>query len=82
MCSFGSKLYSVGGVLFNNDMDDFSIPGRINAFSYPPTLANIIGSNRRALSSNSPTIITRDDKVVMVIGASGGSLIPTATVQV
>ena len=63
-------------------MDDFSIPGRINAFNYPPTLANIIGSNRCALSSNSPTIITRDDKVVMVIGASGGSLIPTATVQV
>ena len=69
-------------MIFNNDMDDFSVPGRNNSFEYPPTPANYIGERHRALSSMSPTIVTRDERVVMVAGASGGSYIPTATAQV
>ena len=63
-------------------MDDFSVAERKNTFGYPPSPANYISARHRALSSESPTIITKDNKVVMVIGASGGSRIPTATAQV
>lgn len=63
-------------------MDDFSVPGRNNSFDYPPSPANYIRPNHRPLSSMSPTIITKDDRVVMATGASGGSIIPTATAQV
>jgi gamma-glutamyltranspeptidase len=34
------------------------------------------------LSSTTPTIVTKDGKVVITGGASGGSIIPTATSQV
>ena len=63
-------------------MDDFSVPGRNNSFNYPPNPGNYIRPRHRALSSMSPTILLKDDKVVMAVGASGGSLIPTATAQV
>ncbi len=79
---FGSKLYSRTGVLFNNEMDDFSVPGRNNSFGYPSSPANYIAPKHRALSSMSPTIVLKNNKVVMVAGAAGGSMIPTATSQV
>jgi gamma-glutamyltranspeptidase len=64
-------------------MDDFSSPGLVNSFGFVPSEANFIRAKKRPLSSMSPLIIVNEeDKVVLVLGASGGSKIVTAIAQV
>ncbi|CRK11799.1 hypothetical protein BN1723_009494, partial [Verticillium longisporum] len=72
---FGSQvMIPETGVIMNNEMNDFSIPGVTNAFGYIPSPANFIRPGKRPLSSMSPTIIeTADGKLYMSIGAAGGS---------
>ena len=80
---FGSNLMvPETGVILNNEMNDFSIPGSSNAFGYIPSPSNYIRPGKRPLSSISPTIVeTPDGKLYYVIGAAGGSRIITATIQ-
>ena len=64
-------------------MDDFSTPGKSNAYGYPPSPANFIRPGKRPMSSMSPTIVTDDNgDVKMVAGASGGSRIISGTATV
>jgi len=81
--SFGSKVIIPGtGVLMNNQMDDFSAqPGIQNAFGLVGAEANSIAPDKRPLSSMSPTIILKDGKPVMTLGAAGGPTIITQVVQ-
>lgn len=81
---FGSRVTAGGvGILMNNEMDDFTAkPGEPNMFGLVEGSNNAIAPGKRPLSSMSPTIITRDGKLVMVIGTPGGSRIPTALIQV
>ena len=79
--SFGSNV-SVGGAgfLLNNEMDDFTAkPGEPNMFGLIQGEANAVEPGKRMLSSMSPTIVTKDGKVRMVLGAAGGPRIITAT---
>ncbi|RYO86029.1 hypothetical protein DL766_009984 [Monosporascus sp. MC13-8B] len=80
---FGSKvMIPETGVIMNNEMNDFSIPGSSNAFGYIPSPANFVRPGKRPLSSMSPTIVeTPDGKLYYVIGSAGGSRIITATLQ-
>lgn len=79
---FGSKVLSPStGVVLNSQMDDFSIPGRANAYDLPPSEANFIRPGKRPLSSMSPSIVLRDGEVYLIVGASGGSRIITGTLQ-
>jgi gamma-glutamyltranspeptidase/glutathione hydrolase len=77
--SFGSKVVIPGtGVLLNNQMDDFSIkPGVANAFGLVGAEANAIAPGKRPLSSMSPTIVLRDGKPFLTVGAAGGPTIIT-----
>jgi gamma-glutamyltranspeptidase/glutathione hydrolase len=81
---FGSGVVVKGaGFLLNDEMDDFSAkPGVANAFGVVGSDANAIEPGKRMLSSMSPTIITRDGNVSLVIGTPGGSRIFTSIFQV
>ena len=81
---FGSGVVVKGaGFLLNDEMDDFSAkPGVANAFGVVGSDANAIEPGKRMLSSMSPTIITRDGDVSLVIGTPGGSRIFTSIFQV
>ena len=71
------------GFFLNNEMDDFtSKPGVPNSFGLVQGDKNKIEPGKRPLSSMSPTIVTKDNQVVMVTGSPGGSTIPTTILQV
>jgi gamma-glutamyltranspeptidase/glutathione hydrolase len=71
------------GFLLNNEMDDFAAkPGSPNMFGLVQGEANAIQPGKRPLSSMTPTILTRDGKFFMAVGAPGGSRIITAVMQV
>ena len=70
------------GFLLNDEMDDFaSKPGSPNAFGLIQGEANAIQPGKRPLSSMTPTILTRDGKFFMAVGAPGGSRIISAVLQ-
>ncbi|CAH8366452.1 unnamed protein product [Eruca vesicaria subsp. sativa] len=76
--AFGSGFMSTStGIILNNQMADFS---NTTDESAPP--ANYIAPNKRPLSSMMPLIITKDNELVGVIGASGGIYIIPAVIQV
>lgn len=81
---FGSRIIVPEiGLVMNNEMNDFSIPGESNAFGYIPSEANYIRPGKRPLSSISTSIVERPDGTVsLVTGSAGGSRIITATLQV
>ena len=80
---YGSKLYSSElGFFFNNEMDDFSSkPGTPNVYGLIGAEANSILPEKRMLSSMTPTIVEKNDKLYMTLGTPGGSTIITSVLQ-
>jgi gamma-glutamyltranspeptidase/glutathione hydrolase len=80
---YGSGVTIPGlGVLMNNEMDDFAAkPGSANMFGLVQGEANAIQPGKRPLSSMTPTILTRDGKLFMVVGGPGGGRIITSVLQ-
>lgn len=81
---YGSGVVVQGaGFLLNDEMDDFSAkPGVANAFGVIGGDANAIEPGKRMLSSMSPSLVTRNGQVTLVLGTPGGSRIFTSIFQV
>jgi gamma-glutamyltranspeptidase/glutathione hydrolase len=81
---FGSGTVVDGaGFLLNNEMDDFSVkPGTPNIYGVVGSAANAIAPGKRPLSTMTPTILTYQGHVAVVIGTPGGSRIATWIFQV
>lgn len=82
--NFGSLVVAEPfGILLNDEIDDFLIaPGRQNTYGLVQGEANLIAAGKRPLSSMSPTIVLKNGKPVLVVGAAGGPRIITAVAQV
>lgn len=80
--TFGAKVVIPGtGVVMNNQMDDFSAqPGTPNFFGLVGAEANAIAAGKRPLSSMSPTIVLRQGRAILSLGAAGGPTIISQTV--
>jgi gamma-glutamyltranspeptidase/glutathione hydrolase len=82
--SYGSGVTPAGlGFLLNNEMDDFaSQPGKPNMYGLIQGEANAIQPRKRPLSAMTPTIVSKDGKLFMVLGAPGGPRIISGVLQV
>ena len=80
---FGAGLVAGNtGIVLNNEMDDFSIKAdTANMFGALGGKQNSIAPNKRPLSSMSPTIVMRDGKPLLALGAPGGTRIITCVLQ-
>jgi gamma-glutamyltranspeptidase/glutathione hydrolase len=74
---YGSHVVIAGtGILLNNEMGDFNKkPGLTNLTGDVGTPANLIAPGKRMLSSMTPTIVTKNGKVVLITGSPGSRTI-------
>jgi gamma-glutamyltranspeptidase/glutathione hydrolase len=75
--SFGSRVTVPGlGFLLNDEMDDFTVkPGVANLYGLIQSAANAIAPNKRPLSSMTPAIVLKDERLFLVLGSPGGATI-------
>lgn len=75
--SFGCGFMSPStGIIFNNQMNDFSSPEVVNNYEIPSSPSNFIEPGKRPMSSMCPTIITdKNGDFFLAIGGAGGSKI-------
>ncbi|QKG43702.1 gamma-glutamyltransferase [Providencia rettgeri] len=80
---FGSVVIPPGtGFFLNDEMDDFTTKvGEKNLYGLVQGERNAITPGKRPLSSMSPTIVTKNGKVFLVLGSPGGSRIISITLQ-
>ena len=77
---FGAKVLVRGtGVILNNQMRDFSLPGGLGGFA--DDAPNVLKPRSRPANSLTPAILLRDGRPVLIIGASGGSQTTGAVLQ-
>lgn len=71
------------GIIYNNQMDDFSSPGVPNTYGLAPSEENFIKPKKRPMSSMTPLIITDEatGAPIMTIGGTGGPKIFTNVLQ-
>lgn len=80
---FGAhRVAGATGIVMNNEMDDFTAKvGAPNTYGLIQGANNAVAPGKTPLSSMSPTILTKDGKVALIIGSPGGSRIITITLQ-
>ncbi len=82
--NFGAKVMAGDtGFILNDEMDDFSAkPGAPNMYGLIEGTANAIAPGKQPLSSMSPSVVLKDGKPLLVLGAPGGSRIITTVFEV
>jgi len=76
--AFGSGIVT-GGFYLNNELTDFSFVPEVNG--HP--VANRVDGNKRPRSSMAPTVVyDPDGRLMMAVGAAGGSTIPVQVARV
>lgn len=82
--SYGSRIVVKGaGFLLNNEMTDFNWrPGVTTKAGMIGTEPNTIAPGKRMLSSQTPTILAKDGKVILVTGSPGGRTIINTVLNV
>jgi gamma-glutamyltranspeptidase/glutathione hydrolase len=80
---YGSAIVVAGaGFLLNNEMGDFNpVAGLTTEGGLIGTDPNLAAPGKRMLSSMTPTIVTKDDKLLMVTGTPGGRTIINTVLQ-
>ena len=80
---FGSGVFSeLYGINLNNTMDDFtSHPNEPNQYGLVQGKANEVAPGKRPLSSMSPTLVEKNGKIILALGAPGGPRIISAVLQ-
>ncbi len=82
--SYGSRIVVRGaGFLLNNEMMDFNwFPGQTTRDGVIGTEANLVAPGKRMLSSMTPTVVSRDGRVVLVTGSPGSRAIINTVLNV
>lgn len=82
--SYGSRVVVRGaGFLLNNEMTDFNWrPGVTTRGGAVGTEPNVMAPGKRMVSSQCPTFVSQDGKLVLVTGSPGGRTIPSTVLCV
>lgn len=82
--TMGSRVTLEGlGFLLNDEMDDFAAKqGVPNGYGLIQGPANAVGPKKRPLSAMTPTIVTKDGKLLLVLGSPGGPTIITTVANI
>ncbi len=82
--SYGSRVVvRGGGFLLNNEMTDFNWrPGVTTRGGQVGTEPNVMAPGKRMLSSQCPTFVARDGRLLLVTGSPGGRTIPSTVLCV
>jgi gamma-glutamyltranspeptidase / glutathione hydrolase len=82
--AYGSRIVVPGaGFLLNNEMGDFNAgPGLTDATGLIGTEPNLAAPGKRMLSNMTPTILVKDKRAALVVGAAGGRKIPGTVLQI
>ncbi|MFP1835578.1 gamma-glutamyltransferase [Lonsdalea quercina] len=80
---FGAVVITPGtGFFLNDEMDDFTTKGgEKNLYGLVQGERNAIAPGKRPLSSMSPSLVTKNGKIFLVLGSPGGSRIISITLQ-
>lgn len=81
--SFGSGVVAEKlGFFLNNEMDDFTVkPGEPNMYRLIQGEVNSIAPRKTPLSAMTPTIVSKDGKLFLVVGTPGGPTIINSVFQ-
>jgi gamma-glutamyltranspeptidase/glutathione hydrolase len=81
---YGSQVVAEGlGFFLNNEMGDFNpVPGITNRLGQIGSKPNLIAPGKRMLSSMTPTILVKEGRPLIVIGAPGGRTIINSVLQI
>jgi gamma-glutamyltranspeptidase/glutathione hydrolase len=81
---YGSHVVVKGaGFLLNNEMGDFNKkPGTTDTTGTIGTPANVIEPGKRMLSSMTPTMVSKDGKLVLLTGSPGGRTIINTVLRI